>query len=212
MTDIERDRGYNERAEISLCDLVKALFRKSWLIAAGAVLCAAAVLVYSLVAVVPQYEASVKLYVSNGNMDQAVVSSGDLAASRALVRSCVEILETGETMEALAQATGVDLSTEALLSRISGGAVNETEIMKVTVKADDPETALELAVEIPSVLAERIETYLPGVTVTVVEKGTLPTSACSSDPVRNAVVGFLLGAVVTAVGVGVWELTGKKRA
>ncbi|MGY1745238.1 polysaccharide biosynthesis tyrosine autokinase [Blastococcus sp. SYSU D00695] len=123
--------------------------------------------------------------------EQRLASYARLANSRALARRVVE-------------DTGIDTPPGRLAGQISVVTVPDTVLLTVTVTASTPEEAQRIARSVasqfPPMVAE-LETT-PGqaqpspVRVTVVEEPELPGSPISPDPVRNVVVGVVLGALV----------------
>ena len=82
----------NEEIEIDLSRLFAAVVKRSWLIAAVALLCAVLTLAGTILFVAPKYQSSAMIYVNNsslsiGDVSVGGITSGDISASKSLVKT-----------------------------------------------------------------------------------------------------------------------------
>ena len=194
----------NDEIEIDLGRVLRAVMDHAWMVALATVLCAVITIVGTFFLITPQYVASAKFYVNNSSLSVGdasfSISSGDLSTSRSLVDSYIVILNTRETLNDVVDYAGVDRTYDELTKMISAGSVNETEIFRVSVTSPDPGEAEQLANAIAYILPKRIGTIIDGTSAKVVEAAVIPSSPSSPSYVKNAVLGFLLGFVLS-VGV-----------
>ena len=200
----ENKTNRNEAMDIDFQSLMRTLLNKSWIIAAVSVLCVVLVVLGTFFLITPKYESAAMFYVNNNNLsfgDTSVsISSGDLSTSRNLVDSYIVILNTRETLVDVIDYAGVSYSYKELQGMISASAVNETEIFRVVVNSPDPQEAEKIANAIAYILPKRISTIIDGTSAKVVDTAVVPSSPSSPSYTKNAVVGFLIGFVLT-VGV-----------
>lgn len=202
----EKLKGNREETLIDPNKVFSALGRKIWVILLAAVLCGAIILAGMLFAVTPKYEAAVKLYVNNHAVLGESISSGDLSTSRDLTDSCIVILNTRETLNAVIDYTGADCSCTELKAMISAEAIDGTEILEVTVRAADPQAAEKLANAIADILPQRVVDIIEGASVKVVEAAVLPDSPSSPNYVENTAIAALAGAFLAAVVIALREI------
>lgn len=192
----------DEVIEIDLKRVFDALVHKAWLVAAVSVVTAFLTLLITLFFITPEYEAKAMFYVNNNSLSVGntsfSISSGDLTTSRNLVESYLVILNTWETLEAVIDYAGVDLSIKALENMISAEAVNETEIFAVVITSTSPQEAEKLANAIAYILPKRIDTIIEGTSAKIVSAAVVPSSPSSPSFVKNTVIGFLLGFMAVA--------------
>ncbi len=197
----EKNIPKSEEIEIELGRVFRAIRNRAWLIAAVTVLCAVLTFVATVLFITPKYEASAMFYVNNSSISvgsaSVSLSSGDLTTSRNLVDSYIVILNTRETLNDVIDYAGANRSYAALKNMISAQAVDSTEIFKVTVTSEDPQEAERLANAVAYILPKRIATIIEGTSAKVVEAAVVPASASSPSYVKNTLVGFLLGLVVS---------------
>ena len=204
----ERKIQKNEEVEVDLGRLLRAVWRRIWLVALVAVLTTSIALVGTLALVTPQYESAAKFYVNNGSLDigDLSLSAGDLSASKGLVKTYIVILSTRETLNDVIDYAGVDMTYGELRGHISASSVDETEIFQVTVTHPDPVTAEKLANAIAYVLPKRIDTIVEGTSAKVVEAAIVATSPSSPNYVQSALVGLLVGVLLAVAGIVIREL------
>ena len=115
----------NDELEIDLGQLVGALVKKAWLISLVSIVCAMAMFFGTYFFVTPTYKASVKFYVNNSALSSLSevamdsISSGDISASRGLVKTYIVILKTRETLNDVIDYTGVDRTYSQLKNMIT---------------------------------------------------------------------------------------------
>ena len=206
----EREFQKNDEIEIDLGRIFRAVINKSWLVAAAAVICAVLTFLGTFFFVTPQYESSAMFYVNNSNLSLGdtsfSISSGDLSTSRNLVDSYIVILNTRETLVDVIDYAGVSLTYKQLKDMIAAGAVNETELFRVTVTSPDPQEAERIANSIAYILPKRIATIIDGTSARVVDAAIVPSSPSSPSYPTNTVIGFLLGFVLAVGAIALLEI------
>lgn len=200
----------NDEIEIDLSRLFGALVKRAWLIAIVAVLCAVLTLVGTVLFVAPTYQSSTMFYVNNnslslGDMNMSI-TTGDISASKSLVKTYIVILTARETLNDVIDYAGVDRSYSEVKRMIQAGSVDSTEIFRVTVTSEDPVEAEQIADAIAYILPKRIAKIIQGTTATVVDSAILPLGASSPNYTQNTMIGFVVGLVAMAAILVVLEL------
>ena len=130
----EKKTNQTEEVEIDLQRLFAALMGRAWLIGLVAVICALVTFLGTYLFVTPMYQSTAKFYVNNSSIsslsDVALdsITSGDISASRGLVKTYIVILNTRETLNDVIDYAGVDCTYGRLKGMISAAAVDATEI------------------------------------------------------------------------------------
>ncbi len=199
-----------ETNAVDLLRLLKAVRSRAWIVILASVLSMAVAFSITFFFVTPKYEASAKFYVNNSSASvggsSGSMSSGDLSTSRNLVDSYIVILNTRETFEEVIKYSGETLTVSELKNMITAGAVDDTEIVEITVTSASPEQAENIANAIAYVLPQRITTIIEGTSAKVVEEAVFPTGASSPSYVNNTVIGMLLGLVISVGAIVLWEI------
>ena len=203
----------NEEVEIDLSRLAKALIRKSWLIGIVSVICALTVLLGTLLLVTPRYQSSTMLYVNNNSLSlgdaAASITTGDISASRGLVKSYIVILNSRETLVDVIDYAGVNRTYSQLRRMITAEAVDSTEIFEVVVTSTDPQEAEKIASAIAYILPKRISSIIEGTSAKIVDSAVVASRPSSPSYSRNALLGFLAGFVLSSGLIVLWVLLDK---
>lgn len=201
---MEKENNVKEYYTIDLLQIAKALWQRAWMIVLSAVLAGAVGFSIAAFFTAPKYSSSVMLYVNNKSFSlggtSVSFSASDISASRSLVKTYTEILNSRQTLEKVVEASGVSYSPQALAGMISAGPANDTEIMKVTVVSTDAEEAALIANSIAEVLPDRIEEIIDGATMKVVNTAIPNYNKVSPSITKYTAVGIFLG-ILASVGV-----------
>ena len=103
--------------------------------------------------IAPKYQSAVSLYVVNTNNNQQPsqsINTGDLQASKSLAQTYTVILKSNTVLDAVvndinATANSQKLTRDELRGMISVEAVNETQLVKVTVTSTNADYACLIA-------------------------------------------------------------------
>lgn len=197
----------SEEIEIDLSRLLRAVLNKAGLVAAVSAACALIVLLGSVFLVTPRYQSSVMFYINNSERtEDRDLSWDDISASRSLVQTCIVILDARSTLRDVIGQADAGRTCEQLRGMIDARAVDDTEILRVDVSAPDPQEAERIANAIACVLPERIAAIVEGASVKVVDTAVVASWPSSPGYLRNAVLGLLLGMVLTVVGIMLREV------
>lgn len=187
--------------QIGFQQLISALFRKSWLVALSAVVCAALTFLGTYYLITPQYQSYAMFYVNNNSLTigsgSISIDSGDLTAAKELVESYIVILESRQSLLEIIDYAGVDRSYFELQEMITAEAVNSTEIFKVVVTSPDPYEANRIATAIEVLLPKRISSIIEGTSAKVVDSSVVAASPSSPSYVKNVILGFLVGFILS---------------
>ena len=187
--------------EIDLLQLARALWQHVLIIAAACVVLAAVGYGYGKLMITPKYEASALMYVNNSSISlggaSVTFSTSQLSAARSLVDTYSVIMKTRMTLNSVIRQTGVNYSYEALSKMVRAESKDETEIFTITVTSTDPEEAALLANCIADTLPDKISDVMEGSSVKIVDRAVVPVRPVSPGARRYAMIGFLLGLVIS---------------
>lgn len=198
--------------ELNLQELFYAMINRIWLIVLSSVILGVLVYLYSANFITPKYRSSVTLYVNNTTEASGEISSSDLATAQRLVDTYVAILEQYDTMKAISDAVneklGKDYMTaEAIMSSISAGAINETEVFTITVTHTNPRLAKHIADAVGEVAPGVIDKIVEGSSAKVVSYARLPERPYAPNNINNAIYGAIAGALLAVAYIVIWILT-----
>ena len=189
----------NGEVEIDLLKMAQLLIKKLPFIAAITILCGAIVLGATYFFVTPMYTASTTWYVNNSTTSDnaSSITSSDLTASAKLVDTYKAIITSRTVLERVINMSGIDMSYEQLAGCISTATVNNTEVFKVRVKHNDPETAAKLANIITEMAPLEITDIVAGSSVKIIDKAVVPIYRSEPSYKKALMAGALLGFVLS---------------
>ena len=196
------EKSVNSYYVVDLAHVMKVIWRKIWAVVLASVI--AAGLGFSLAAFViaPTYSSSIMLYVNNssnsGNISSSI-SSSELTAAQNLAKTYQVLLKNRTTLERVIDEAGVSYDWEDVYDMIDSAAVNETEVMRITVTCGDATEAAKIAGGIAKVLPERISEIIEGATMEVVDSAVVNSDKVGPSITMYTIVGFMLGAIISVL-------------
>lgn len=187
---------------IDVRHILKTLLSRAWLIVVCGILAAAVGFSYSSFGIAPTYSSSVKLYVNNSSFSLGntnfTISSSQISAAQALVKTYGEILNTRGTLERVIDKAGLEYSWKSLSGMIRYSPVNETEIMQVTVTTKDPYESSKIANTIAEILPKRISEIIEGASMEVVDSAVPELQKVAPSITRYTGLGMIFGILISA--------------
>ena len=148
----------------------------------------------------PVYESSATVIVNNRREENQFVSTDELNSARNLASVYGIVITSNAVMEPVVNELGADITMEQLSKKVSVSPVDNTQVIKISVKDTNPELARVYTNEIikvaPDILMEMVEAG----SVKVVSYPQEPTTPISPNTKMNVLVAGMLGFMLS-VGV-----------
>lgn len=189
----------NEEVEIDLLKLLLACWHRLWIIILATILCAGIGFSSAKFLVTPKYQSKIMVYVNNNAhpSENSAITIGDLNVSQKLVNTYVVILKNQTTLNEIIGAGSLNYTPAQLDKMISASAVNDTEILQVSVTGTDPDETALIANTIATVLPEKIASIVDGSSVRIMDKAEAPTRPISPNVTKYTALGMILGLVLS---------------
>ncbi len=169
----------NTEYEIDLREIFDMLMNR-WLMIVSLTIVAAIIAgIVSFFIITPKYEASTTMMVSYKQDQEALMNYNELQMSQKLA---------------------LDLSAEELNSKISVSQVETTEILKITVKDNDPQLAALIANTETEIFKNEINEMMKVDNVSIIDVAKVPENPVSPNKMMNIAIATVLGLMV---GVGI---------
>ncbi len=200
-----------DELEINIGGLIRLFLSKIFWIISSALVFGIAALLCAMFLVTPMYKSSILMYVNNraANSEIAGISSSDIVAAQHLVETYSVVLTSANTMDAVIAQTGVSYTKKELAGMISTSAVDETEIVRVTVTSADPNEAAAIANAIADIAPNNIMDIITGSSVKIVEYASVPLSNSSPSIPKYTMVGIMAGILLSCTIILIRSLSGK---
>ena len=175
--------------------------KKIWVVVIVTILTGAAAFVGTQQLITPLYKSKAMFYVNNSNISlgdaSLSVTTGDLSASRNLVKTYIVVLNARSTLMDVIDYADVEYSYSQIKGMISAQAVDETEVFEVVVTSPDPVEADRIADAITYILPKKISSIIEGTSAKIVDASIVAAAPSSPNVIRNTALGAILGMVAT---------------
>lgn len=179
-------------------EIFSALVRRIGTLLLVSILFGGAGFLYSTFLVTPLYSASAMMIVNSGQRSPDYVSTDQLNSAATLVDTYSIIIKSDTVMNEVIEHLDMQDTYKSVVRGISVAAVDETQIMRITVTATDPKAALDVCTEITNVAPDAIVDMVEAGSVQLVSKASTTFQPVSPNIMRNtvlaAIAGFLLAA------------------
>lgn len=157
--------------------------------------CAVIGWVASVFFVKPMYQADASLIVNSRESDAKTITADQLNSAEELANLYGIIIKSDTVLEAAIQDLDLNLDYDSLAQKVSVAPINNTSVMKISVKDADGESALRILKSIVSISPKIIRDMVEAGSVKVVSEPRLQKAPVSPNKLRYTAVGAFLGAV-----------------
>lgn len=179
---------WNKKAEIVLITLV--------LMVVG--------IVYSYFFITPVYTASTTLVLvqSSSTASQtgdSAITSTDITMNSKLVSTYSQLIKTNTVFGQVASNLNIsDAEAKMIKKNISVSSVQNTEIIQITVKDEDPNKAATIANEIAKVFSEKIVEIYNISNLYLLDRAEAPTQPSNINHAKDIIIFAFIGLVIAA--------------
>lgn len=190
----------NTEYEIDLREIFDILLNR-WLMIVSMTLGAAIVAgIVSFFILTPKYETSTTMIVSYKQDQGSLMNYNELQMSQKLVATYSQIAKSERIADKVIEKLDLDLSATELNEKITVSQVESTEILKVSVKDEDPELAALIANTEADIFKEEINHMMEVDNVSTIDVAKVPENPVSPNKMMNIAIATVLGLMV---GVGI---------
>lgn len=196
---------------IDILEILRAILKRWWIVLLCAIIGAGALFGYTQFFKKQTYSATVKMYVNNkASISDSIsvsLSSSDISASTSIVKTYGVILQSQLVIDDVLEKAGLEnkYTYSQTLKMLSVGSIDGTPVFGVTVTCEDPNDAILLANTIASVFPPQVAEIINGSTAKIVDFATKASPISKRVPTMS-LIGFLVGAVVAAVFIVIFDV------
>ena len=137
----------------------------------------------------PKYQASALMIVNTRQDTTSNVTSDQINSATKLVSTYSIIIKSDTVLQQVINNLGLSLTYPELAGRVAVSAVDDTQVMKVTVLSDNPEWARQVC----DVILESVEAG----SVKVISSASINPDPVSPNTMRNTAMGGVAGLVIS---------------
>ena len=181
---------------IDLLELLGVLRQHILALLLTTVLAALAGFLVSSFVLTPQYQASALMIVNTRQDTSANVTSDQLTSASRLVSTYSIIVKSDTVLNQVIANLGLNMTYETLASKVEVSAVDETQVMEITVTDPNPDGARQVCEQITQVAPDAILTAVEAGSVKVISAASVDPDPVSPNIPRNTAISGVLGLVV----------------
>ena len=148
----------------------------------------------------PQYQAKALMIVNTRQDATANVTSDQLNSASQLVSTYSIIVKSDTVLNQVIANLGLNMSYETLASKVNVAAVDDTQVMAITVTDPSPEGARQVCEQITQVAPNAIVEAVEAGSVKVISAASVDPDPVSPNVKRNTAIAGMLG-LVACLGV-----------
>ena len=187
----------DEFKEISLKELFICIWDKLWIILISTIVFGIAAFLITEFFIVPQYKATISMYVNNKTEATGSLTTSDVAAAKSLVDTYITIIESNSVLEDIVDNASFDCTPAQIKSMMSAKSLNGTEVFEVSITTDSPEKSAEMANLIADLSPNKISEIVEGSSVKIIDLAKVPTEPVSPSMSKNVSIACLLGLILS---------------
>jgi capsular polysaccharide biosynthesis protein len=175
--------------------LLQTIRRKFWVVLLAILACTSALVLYSLQQT-PVYQTSAMILVGQ---DRGIVGDPSQTVNlQQLTLTMSEAVATRPVTQPVVEELGLRGSPESLIANTRVEVIPETQFIEVSYTDTDSQRAQRVVNAIADQFIAQVSEVSPNVgavSAIVWERATVPTSPISPNPMRNGLIGFVLGII-----------------
>lgn len=195
--------------ELDLKEIFEAFWSKKWYIIVLTALGIIFGFVYTKYLLVPKYKSSVTLILSKPLSVTAddkyaytdtSITQADITLNQKLISTYGEIIKSRKVVEQVISRLGLEDSYEKLVKCISTTAVEDTDVVKVSVTTEDANMSADIANNLVDVFSGEVVKIYNIQNVSIIDEGKVDAKPINVNLIKNMVVFglvfFVIGATI----------------
>lgn len=184
--------------EIDFGELIYVLWKKAWIIILCAVIAGSAAFVYTTYTEEEKYTSSTSVFfVPKNGVDGFTMNA--FVQGELFINDFEKVVKSNRVLEKVVSEMRLNISTTDLKKMISLSTDKNTRIVSITVTADDPYLAQDIANKLREVSAKRIAEIFEVDAVFVVDEANLDLNSIGRGTKKKTFMGAVVGAAIPSV-------------
>lgn len=183
--------------QLSIIDIINMMLTFWWLIVILAVLVGGSTYAYSKITSIPQYNSTGTLYI-DAQKEQKTddVNTSALIGVQSLMPTYIEVLKSKPFLQTVSDDIDNKYSFSEILDKVSITALEETNLIKVSVNAADAHDAYLICNSIVNNAFDEIIRVFEGGSVKLINNPEEATSPLPTNSLKRGIIGFCVGAAI----------------
>ncbi len=154
--------------------------------------------VYNIITRKPLYESNTTIVLATENKDDEKYTQSDVLLNQNLVSTYSQIIKSRSVINTLIKDEKLKYNYDELSSMINVSSVDDTEIIKISVKSKNKKEALKIADAIVPIFSKEVKRIYNINNVSVVDKASVLSKPCNINYVKENILYILIGFVLSS--------------
>lgn len=156
--------------------------------------------VYNLITRVPLYQSSTTIVLATENKDDEKYTQSDALLNQNLVSTYSQIIKSRKVLNKVIKNKKLKYNYDKLSSAIDVSSVEDTEIIKISVKSKNKKEAIKIADAIVPVFSDEVKRIYNINNVSVVDEAYASSKPCNINYLKENML-YVLSAFILSTGV-----------
>lgn len=184
---------------VDLSNIARFILRKWFIVAVTAVLCAFAGFIYSSFFITPLYKAESTVLFDLRNSKYDNISYEDINIATQYISTCTYLVKTDSVLNPVIEQLDLDESVSSLSSKVSVSEMEDTFLIKISVKYHDKEMAKKIVSAIDKTLPEVFAERITAGNIGEIDSPKVTSSPISPNVTKYTLTGCAVGIVISAM-------------
>lgn len=192
--------------ELDLKELFEIFWSKKVQIILIVLIFAVIGVIYTMGFITPVYTSSTTLVLatSNGENQSTTnttnsITTTDITLNSKLVSTYSVLVRSKDVLGQVISNLGIDISWENLKNNVTVSAVEDTEVIEISVTNGNPQYAADIANEIANVFSDKVAEIYNINNVHIVDEAETPTGPSNINHTKDVVIFAFIGVVVAVI-------------
>ena len=192
--------------ELDLKELFEIFWSKKVQIILIVLIFAVIGVIYTMGFVTPVYTSSTTLVLatSNGENQSSTnttnsITTTDITLNSKLVSTYSVLVRSKDVLGQVISNLGIDISWESLKNNVTVSAVEDTEVIEISVTNGNPQYAADIANEIAKVFSDKVAEIYNINNVHIVDEAETPTGPSNINHTKDVIIFAFIGVVIAVV-------------
>lgn len=191
------DNKQNEELEIDLKQICSLVLKRAWIILLVGAMFGMCAFAYCSFIAEKQYISKTQIYVIDKQSED--ITSTDLTLFSALSNDYIQIIKTRPVLQDVINELKLNIKIEELMNKITVSKEGDSRIISISVTDSSPIKAKRIADAIAKASAGQIYEVMDAELVNVIQPGNVPEAPASPNTMKNSLIMFVLGALVSCI-------------
>ena len=154
--------------------------------------------IYGLFIQKPMYSSYTTVVLGGSENSTSTISQSDLTLAKNLVDTYAEIVKSRRVLDQVIKELNLDISYESLHNKVTVTALNNTEIIKISVSDEDAIMAKNIANVTAKYFTDEVEDLYNLNNVNILDEATKSEKPYNINVMKQVIIYFMIGFVIGA--------------